>query len=187
MQDHLDAWGKRPLKQWVLPASHDAAMYESGLVKSFAQTQDLSIYGQLNYGVRYFDLRPQWFRGELYVHHGPVLGPKLTEVLDDVRRFCREGHRELIILKFSHYEGFDEKVYCKFVAAIRERLEPWLYRAPLKGRRLAEVPLADMLAKNCVVWPVCDGRLSACPPQSRHLGFSRLGGGPSGSRRFAGL
>ena len=89
MQDHLDTWGERPLKQWVLPASHDAAMYESGWVKSLGRTQDLTIYDQLMYGVRWFDLRPKSSSGMLYMHHGPVLGPKLAEVLDDVRRFCR--------------------------------------------------------------------------------------------------
>jgi hypothetical protein len=78
MQDHLDVWGKRPLKQWVLPASHDSAMYESGLLKSLAQTQDLTIYQQLARGIRYFDLRPQGSDGQIFMHHGPVLGPTLV-------------------------------------------------------------------------------------------------------------
>ena len=157
MQDHLDAWGKRPLKQWVLPASHDSAMYESGWVKSLAQTQDLSIYGQLKYGIRYFDLRPQWSGGEVYMHHGPVLGPKLAEVIDDVRRFCREPHRELIILKFSHYEAFSDKSYRQMEEGITSRLDPWLYKSLPKGKRLAEIPLRDLLKEKSIIWIACDG------------------------------
>jgi hypothetical protein len=157
MQDHLDYWGKRPLRQWVLPASHDSAMYESGWVKSLAQTQDLSIYGQLVYGIRFFDLRPQWSDGEIFLHHGPVLGPKLTDVLEDVRRFCREPHRELIILKFSRYQAFDDKAYRRMVEEITERLDPWLCKSIPYGKRLADVPLRELLKEKNVVWIVCDG------------------------------
>jgi hypothetical protein len=157
MEDHLDAWGKRPLRQWVLPASHDSAMYESGWVKSLAQTQDLSVYQQLKYGIRYFDLRPQLSDGEIYMHHGPVLGPKLADVLDDVRRLCREPHRELIILKFSHYEAISDKIYRRMVEEITARLDPWLYKSPPIGKRLAEIPLRDLLKEKNVIWVVCDG------------------------------
>ena len=162
MQDHLDAWGKRPLKQWVLPASHDAAMHESGWVKSLGRTQDLTIYEQLMYGVRWFDLRPQSSGGTLYMHHGPVLGPKLANVLDDVRRFCHDPQagarrRELIVLKFSHYAAFSDKVYRQMVEEITARLDPWLYKSLPKGKRLAEIPLRELLREKCVVLVACDG------------------------------
>jgi hypothetical protein len=111
MQTHLEAFGKRPLRQLVLPASHDSGMYESGFPQSLGQTQDSTIYGQLAFGIRYFDIRPQWHDGGLYVHHGPIRGPKLDTVLQDVRRFLHEGHRELILLKFSHYDGFHNQAY----------------------------------------------------------------------------
>jgi len=45
------------LKQLALPASHDSGMYLGGLA-TLGKTQDLSIYGQLADGIRYFDLRP---------------------------------------------------------------------------------------------------------------------------------
>lgn len=156
MQDHLDTWGKQPLKRWVLPASHDAAMYEPGWVKSLGRTQDLTIYQQLMCGVRWFDLRPQSSGGTLYMHHGPVLGPKLADVLDDVRRFCHGSRRELIALKFSHYQGFSVGVYRQMVKEITARLDPWLYRSLPKGKRLAEIPLREMLGEKCIVLVACD-------------------------------
>jgi hypothetical protein len=157
MQDHLDSWGKIPLKQWVLPASHDSAMYESGWIKSLGKTQDLTIYGQLTYGIRYFDLRPYWSDGQLFIHHGPILGPKLANVLDDVRRFCILGHRELIILKFSHYDAFNDRSYQQMVKEIHDRLDPWLCKSITKGKRLAEMPVADYLQHGSVLWVLCDG------------------------------
>jgi hypothetical protein len=157
MEDHLNVWGNRPLKRWVLPASHDSAMYESGWTKSLAQTQDLSVYQQLKYGIRYFDLRPQSSGDEICVHHGPILGPKVADVLDDVRRFCREPHRELIILKFSRYEAVSDKAYRRMVEDITARLDSWLYKSLPQGKRLAEIPLRDLLNERSVVWIVCDG------------------------------
>ncbi len=156
MQENLDVWGKRPLRQWVLPSSHDAAMYESGWVKSLGQTQDLSIYEQLIYGVRYFDLRPRLSGGKLFMHHGPIVGPELAVALDDVGRFCR-GRRELVILKYSHYAAFGDSAYQQMVREIKQRLDPWLLKSLPKGKRLAEIPLKDLLGEKCAVVVACDG------------------------------
>ena len=156
MEKHLDAWGKRQLARWVLPASHDSAMYESGNVKSLGRTQSLSIHDQLCYGIRYFDLRPQKSGDTICMHHGPIQGPKLATVLDDVHRFLSDGRREFVILKFSHYDGFDREVYKQMVKEIKASLDPWLYTNLPKGKRLAEVPLSEMLAKHGVALVVCD-------------------------------
>jgi hypothetical protein len=83
--------------------------------------------------------------------------PTLAEVLDDVRRFCRQPHRELIILKFSHYETFSDTVYRQMVKEIAARLDTWLLKSLPKGRRLAEIPLKELPAERSVVCIVCDG------------------------------
>jgi hypothetical protein len=157
MQDRLESLGDRPLKYLVLPASHDSAMYQSGFPESLARSQDLTIYGQLSHGIRYFDLRPQWDDGKLFLHHGPVKGPKLAEVLDDVRRFAGEGHRELVILKFSHYEGFHDGAYKGLVKQIKTSLGPWLYTSLPRGKRLADVTLAEYVRRTAAVLVLCDG------------------------------
>lgn len=157
MQDRLESLGSRPLNRLVLPASHDAAMYEDGFLKSLAQTQDLTIYQQLSHGIRYFDLRPQWYDGKLVIHHGPVQGPDLAVVLRDVRRFAGEGHHELIILKFSHYQGFQDQAYKGLKKQIKESLGPWLYKSLPRGKRLAEITLAEYVGHSSAVLVLCDG------------------------------
>ena len=114
MQDRLDLLGSRSLKNLTLPASHDSAMYLTSFPQSLARTQNLSIYNQLAQGVRYFDLRPRWkaSANRIVIFHGPIDGPDLSTVLDDVHRFMNQGHRELVILKFSHYDGFDPQQLC---------------------------------------------------------------------------
>jgi len=131
-------------------------MYESGLPELLAQTQDLTIYGQLSHGIRYFDLRPQWDDGKLFLHHGQVRGPKLADVLDDVRRFAREGHHELVILKFSHYDGFRGDAYKSLVKQIKASLGPWLYTSLPRGRRLADITLSDYIRNSAAVLVLCD-------------------------------
>ncbi|WP_064745860.1 hypothetical protein [Lysobacter antibioticus] len=156
MQDHLDRIGARTLPQLTTGASHDAGMYQHGTLMTLGKTQDLNLYQQLSNGIRYFDLRPKWSDGRLYVAHGPITGPSLTQIVDDIARFMAEGHRELVTLKFSHYAGFDNPVYEYLVELLQSRLGAWLYRGLPRGRRLAEIPLRDFVQHSGVVLAVCD-------------------------------
>jgi hypothetical protein len=154
MEQQLPDLGNQTLKTLVLPASHDAAMYVTGS-GTFGKTQDLSIGQQLEYGIRYFDLRPSWTGGEFYFYHGfhHVRGASLKDVLSQVALFMRSAGKELVILKFSHYDRFNEKVYQGLVKEIVDALEPWLYET---NSRLAEVSLADFLRYGGVVLVLCD-------------------------------
>jgi len=168
MEDRLADWGNRSLRQMVLPASHDAGMYLVGFPQSLGRTQTLNLYGQLKLGVRYFDLRPSWRDGTLYIHHDIITGPRLCDVLNDVRRFMNEGHRELIILKLSHYDSFNADRYESAIAEIQNRLGSWLYVSKPAGKRLADIPLKVYLQSTGRVLVVCDG---SYPVQHHHDGI----------------
>lgn len=153
MQDYFQLLKGKTLKELTLPASHDSAMYISALGK----TQHKDIYDQLRYGIRYFDLRPGWDGIDYGIYHGFVPGPSLLSVLEDVQRYMGEGHRELVILKFSHYQAFDASIYEGMVSMIREKLNPWLLRDLPAQKRLADLPLAELIADRGVVLVVCSG------------------------------
>jgi hypothetical protein len=157
MEETLDQIGKRSLKQLTLPASHDAAMYLTGFPQSLGRTQNLSIYGQLNEGIRYFDLRPAWREGEIFMHHDFIMGPKLDVVLGDVQRFMSENHCELVILKFSHYDAIDDAHYSTMVQQIQTKLAPWLWTTPVTNQRLADIALKTYLRSHGTVLILCDG------------------------------
>lgn len=160
MQDNLALLGDKSLKQLMLPASHDAGMYLSGFLdKDFGKTQTLDLYDQLSNGIRYFDLRPLYKNNELYIYHGSITGPKLSDVLDQIKKFMEEGHHELVILKFSHYGAFNLHIYPKLVDEIDHKLGNWLYSTPLAlsgGKRLAERPLSDYISTTGAILVVCD-------------------------------
>jgi hypothetical protein len=145
MGDRLGTLGSKPLSKIVFPGSHDAGVYE-GSLGPFGITQDQNLYQQLSWGVRYFDLRPD---ANLNIYHGPVTGPSVQTVLNDVKKYMDEGHREVVILKFSHFD-FDTNTspaFTRLLDMISNTLGTWLYVNDT-GKRLADIPLNTMLSKG---------------------------------------
>ncbi|KAJ7735887.1 PLC-like phosphodiesterase [Mycena metata] len=126
MQHNLAVLGSRPLGEICLPGAHDAGAFKLefgttvGGIESNVLTQTLSIYGQLEHGVRWMEIRPfllrqkhlfgateaNWYCG----HFSPIgyaldwqggCGATIDEVVADVNKFTSE-HRELVILDISH-------------------------------------------------------------------------------------
>jgi len=161
MRDRLDLLSEVPLRSLVLPASHDSAMYRSDGVEYFGQTQDLSIASQLNYGIRWFDLRPLYDSGTgtIYMWHGDpslyVTGPKLADVLDQMKSFL-QTHEELVILKFSHFLNFNDTTYAQLAQQIVKALEPWLVEKTPNGKRLADVTLYEYVSGGGAALAVMD-------------------------------
>jgi len=117
-------------------------------------------FEELLEGVRYFDLRPCWIRDNsedwvLALYHGPVIGPWLEDVLNDVQKFMNEGSRELLILKFSHFGNFSDTVYRTMVQMITDKLGTWLCPST-PAVRLADTSLSNFIATRGAVLVVCD-------------------------------
>lgn len=176
MGNNLTTLGDLSLPALVIPATHDSGMYEGGLsLSTLGKAQDLNLYGQLLSGVRYFDLRPANKSGTLIVYHGAwdsilhVDGPNLSDILADVQKFMQAGGKELVILKFSHFGGFDQPTFETMCNMINQYLGSWLYT----GTRPSSLPRNSWLSGQtlntyvsgggaCLV--VCDG--SYTPPAS---------------------
>ena len=122
MADQKDIIGQRPLRQVVIPGSHDAATYEApspfcpfgecwqgGPIEAdYTQAQSQDITAQLNAGSRYLDLRfsyvPQtdyWGGKDFYNFHGADKNTgdpsysylKMTKVLVDIVTWINQpGH-----------------------------------------------------------------------------------------------
>lgn len=167
MRQYLSALGGRTLRNLVLPASHDAAMYRTPRGTAWiAQTQDQRLLGQLNGGIRWFDLRLTRYQlsSTIVTHHGDVPGPPLKAVLADVRQFIKLGHRELIILKLSHFTcpdvpcSYGDEEYQTTVKQVTNALGNYLYKTPLPaGTTLGEVTLQQYLSGSACVLVVVDG------------------------------
>jgi len=141
MGERFDVLKNKTLRQIAIPGTHDAGMYTGNIL---GRTQDQNLYLQLSGGVRYFDLRPD---KNMNIVHGPVNGPPVQEVLNDVNKFMSEGHHELAILKFSHYDGFDDTVYRTLVQMIKDTLGPWLFITS-PTTRLAQLSLQEIMGSG---------------------------------------
>ncbi|WP_346983959.1 phosphatidylinositol-specific phospholipase C domain-containing protein [Chryseobacterium sp. POE27] len=153
MKNMLPVISNLPLKKMVLPATHDTGMYAGGLA---GRTQDLNLYEQLSSGSRYFDLR---LDGNLNIRHGIVYGPSLDSVLKNIKQFFDEGHQELAILKFSHFDDFSQTSYQNMRNLINSYLGNWLFKTLPQGvSRLADVSMGTYLnAGKGAVLIVVDG------------------------------
>jgi hypothetical protein len=142
MGDHATQLSTKTLRQLALPASHDSGAFADNA----ARTQDLPISGQLAYGVRYFDIRPEYTGGaadspgdisKFFTYHDIarifgkdyVQGVAITDVIAQVRAFVQE-HEELVILKLSHFYQFNQTLFDTMIAAFIDEttgLGPYLY------------------------------------------------------------
>lgn len=118
MQNNLDLLGKRNLRHICIPGSHDAGMSVRNGGTAFAcdcntLTQTSGILGQLQLGMRYFDIRPviggksgEYFAGH-YTHIGLINswqganGQSIRSIIDDVNTYTA-CYKELVILYLSH-------------------------------------------------------------------------------------
>jgi hypothetical protein len=171
MGDLPDAIRSKTLRDIVIPGSHDAGMYCN--VPEGAKTQDQTIYEQLQGGIRYFDIRVMSGDPQKIYHgsSGAYVCDSVDTVMGDVKRFMQEGHKELVILKLSHFLNFgDCKVtgeYHRLRASITDRLDPWLYKG---SDDPANVRLNTLIDDGGKVVVVVDGDW-ATPKCNEQAGF----------------
>lgn len=114
MAANMDILGPRTLQQICLFGSHDSGMCYNSSTYGLAsvcntQTQTACIGGQLNLGVRSFDLRPVLIGGTLYAgHYGNpstgwvgAAGEALSDIVAAINNFTA-NHQEVIIIYLSH-------------------------------------------------------------------------------------
>ncbi len=189
------------LNQIVMPGSHDAAMYETNGVSTFASdakviTQNLSIADQLDAGCRFFDLRVYNKKtgrfgrraNNLYTghfmeafghgkHDQGAYGPSLATVLDHVSEWIQrdENDGETVILRFSHIKD-------KWTEAIIEAINAaiplnYRYRAPqAMALPMARLPIGPMRGKVIIA---CTDNFPNLPLRGIHR-FYKYGDGVTG-------
>jgi hypothetical protein len=160
MERDLHLLGDRKLDQLILPASHDAGMYSETFL-GWGRTQCLSIFEQLSYGVRWFDLRPRWNGEKFVIHHGPIDGPDFSEILEDIKRFMSLNHHELILLKLSDFGPMSLKIFGSLSDQINDALGPWTFKSIPAGKRLSDLVLLDFVASGPAILVLIDNNLAA--------------------------
>src|SRR5205823_3073136 len=81
-----------------------------------------------------------------------------------------EGHQELAILSFSHFEHFgdpatDRAIYDRFRSDVGKKLSAWMVEAKPADTRLADIPLSEYLATGMTLLVVIDCQWAVKYPQ----------------------
>jgi hypothetical protein len=161
MGELADAIGQRPLRQVVIPGSHDAGTYATfNILQGLAQAQNIDITGQLNRGSRYFDIRAAYIDwlppagADWWINHGDAKATdlRLHQILEQAATWARQpGHeKEIIFLSVELQPSTDPNapasldVNCKafLAAAGRGGRERRAAEAGV-GHRAREGPGAD--------------------------------------------
>jgi hypothetical protein len=116
MQQNLGVLGGRSLRHLCIPGSHDSGMsvYTSGTAfatRCNTLTQTSGILGQLQFGVRYFDVRPVISAGQYLTGHYSNVGQidswqgangqSIASIISDVNAFTATN-QELVVLHLTH-------------------------------------------------------------------------------------
>ncbi|PHM30692.1 hypothetical protein [Xenorhabdus innexi] len=119
MQDFRHILGDYSINKLCIPGSHDAGMSVATWKTIFAfdcntLTQSYNIQKQLEFGIRFFDIRPALSDDEFCTCHFSYLGVKwegatgesISSIINGINNFTKYNN-ELIILKLSHSLNLD--------------------------------------------------------------------------------
>lgn len=125
MEDSMSIIGNRSMLELALPGTHNSGSYEMRTLMSnfpyidkYTYCQDESIWNQLIYGVRFFDIRLAFDasksdeRRQVAVAHGVMRLPVLlVDVLEQILAFTLSTRQEVLVLDFHRFEkGFEESI-----------------------------------------------------------------------------
>ncbi|MEL7450305.1 MAG: hypothetical protein AAFN78_13915 [Pseudomonadota bacterium] len=144
MSDIEPQIASKRLRDLVIPGTHDSATYAiasgspvardcyinlpdtacliAGGLPGVAKAQGFDIYGQLTNGIRYLDLRLCEERDSsgIYSCHS-LQGSPIEEVLDDIDRFLSRTEREIVIVDYRFFYGFEDVDHNYLIDAMRTR------------------------------------------------------------------
>lgn len=102
-----------PLNKLTLVCTHNSGTYSmvSPFGEPWTSCQDLSIFDQLNQGVRVLDLRVGSDDGEFILCHSDWrTNVKLEDALNQVKNFISRNSKEVVVLDFHSFEVIDGEV-----------------------------------------------------------------------------
>ncbi len=104
-----------PINTLFFPGTHDSLTFSvigGPLVEKYAQTQESSLYEQLNYGCRYIDIRTNFFLQG--VHDKVLCTSFIKDVFEELSTFLSNNPSEVILMRFKYDDGaskeFDKKI-----------------------------------------------------------------------------
>jgi hypothetical protein len=150
MKDLAPVIKHKPLRDLVIPGTHDSATYKIGsfstiapkgdipqwvdvvyaspfigwgvkkIIANWARAQDKSITQQLEAGIRYLDLRVVRWKDDKFYTCHSLYGESLSDVLNEIKIFTEAHPEEILILDFNHLYNMKEEKKSWHAALIKQ-------------------------------------------------------------------
>lgn len=120
------------LTSLTIPGTHDTMSYKGNiswtLTKSLAQTQKMSLFQQLEAGIRYIDIRA---KEDLQIYHGPIyLDASLKGVLETTVNFLKEHPKETIIMRLKDENNHKNDRFDYRIQPLINQYKAFFYTTP---------------------------------------------------------
>ena len=94
--------GEKYLYELTIPGTHDSGAMVDGRFPSTARCQTTTIGEQLDFGIRFLDIRCRRVNNKFAVHHGQVYqNMNFDDVMDGLRQWLRVHPSETIIMSLK--------------------------------------------------------------------------------------
>uniref|UniRef100_A0A8D8VUC5 PI-PLC X domain-containing protein 1 n=1 Tax=Cacopsylla melanoneura TaxID=428564 RepID=A0A8D8VUC5_9HEMI len=164
MHDHRDVLGHLSLLSLLVPGTHNSACYKkidlsniADIITENTVTQDVDVWGQLVYGIRYISLQTSYYsskkkRGPVdemnfYINNDMIKLRPLLPVLADIRKFLEISQHEIVFLDFHRFPvGMKSLTHHKtLIDLIEKEFGDIAYPRP---EYFLKVPTLDMVWKE---------------------------------------
>ncbi|GJQ74573.1 hypothetical protein Trydic_g21434 [Trypoxylus dichotomus] len=128
MDDNRCVLAPQRIGSVFIPGTHNSGAYggTNGFLEKYILNQNMDLWAQLVFGVRYLDLRIGYYQNEgFYINHDLVRISKLEPLLRTIRHFLELAPKEVIIIDFHRFPyptNFNDGIHRKLVEILYKEL-----------------------------------------------------------------
>ena len=156
MKDLKDVIGDTPIRDLVFPGTHDSATFNPACpaVRNWFQDQDSNILQQLQFGIRFLDIRLEQCCGNFFAHHFIArMKTTVDDIFHDINVFFddRTHDRELLVLRINQVwtSPEHEKMLLKRITSRNGKINPlFAWRPQPRSEESATSQTINQLLKN---------------------------------------
>ncbi|XP_044757278.1 PI-PLC X domain-containing protein 2-like [Coccinella septempunctata] len=132
MFDNREKLKNQHIGDLLIPGTHDSGCYGGiRIFEDYILTQDLPIWYQLIFGIRYLDLRIAYHQDQrFYINHEFVKVKKLDIIYSQIKEFVEKSPGEVLIIDFHRFpfpSVWDVELHHKFINYTLDQLGDYAY------------------------------------------------------------
>lgn len=132
-----------------LPGIHSiASSITREVISRWSRTQSLDLIGQLDYGVRYLDLRIAYHDGDFHATHTLMKASSVFEDLLKIKEWLVQHELEVVIIDFQHFYALDHDAHKVFSDKLMTLFSRGDAQTMLVDRTMIGRPIGEFLARK---------------------------------------